>query len=68
MVEAALHRNCSLMSYRQADFQAALEHSEASLKAEPHNVKSKYRRGLALLALNRSEEAHKDLKERANIA
>lgn len=64
MVEAVLHRNLSLTSHHQADFTAALEHAEESLRLEPQNVKSKYRRGLALWALDRSEEARKDLKAR----
>eukprot|EP00435_Cladocopium_sp_Y103_P025920 s1311_g6.t1 len=63
MVEAVLHRNLSLTSHHQADFTAALEHAEESLRLEPQNVKSKYRRGLALWALGRSEEGRKDLKD-----
>jgi len=61
-VEATLHRNLSLICYKAADFEPALEHAEASLKAEPWNVKSKYRRALALCALNRFQEAQEDLK------
>ena len=61
-MEATLHRNLSLICYKAADFEAALEHAEASLKAEPWNVKSKYRRALALCALNRFQEAQADLK------
>ena len=64
MVEAVLHRNLSLTSHHQADFTAAPEHAEESLRLEPQNVKSKYHRGLALWALDRSEEARTDLKAR----
>lgn len=62
LVEATLHRNLSLICYKAADFEPALEHAEASLKAEPWNVKSKYRRALALCALKRFQEAQEDLK------
>ena len=60
MVEAALHRNVSLVAFQQGDFASALEHAEASIRAEPQNLKSKFRRATALHALGRLDEAAKE--------
>ncbi|CAE7228385.1 ANKRD50, partial [Symbiodinium pilosum] len=63
LVEGALHRNLSLTAQRQGNYTAALRHADASLLAEPGNLKSKYRRALALLHLNRESEADANLRE-----
>ncbi|CAE7780175.1 ANKRD50 [Symbiodinium sp. CCMP2592] len=59
----ALHRNLSLLMHQQGDYEASVRHADASLKAEPGHLKSKYRRAAALLHLRRYGEAEADLQE-----
>ncbi|CAE7364884.1 FEM1A [Symbiodinium natans] len=62
LVEGALHRNLSLVTQQQGQFEAAVWHANASLEAEPGNLKSRYRRAAALMHLNRRGEAEADLR------
>ena len=47
----------SLVNYNLNDYDAALSDAEKSLVLDPAWMKGFHRRGLALLALNRNEEA-----------
>ncbi|CAJ1381007.1 unnamed protein product, partial [Effrenium voratum] len=61
-VEGALRRNLSLLAARRQNFEEALSHAEESLRLEPGNPKSRYRRAVALYNLGRGDEVEGDRK------